>query len=243
MKITLEPRKTTWVPFIDSEAKLEIEWTAKIEYTSWSASQNSTHNVDMRYIFTNLDGAQFIPSSQLIIKEEGIPLAITETVVSPVKDRFRSERLSDPFIEINDRLASIEKSKVATKKLSKRMIERKWTETINRSIKIENKTGKNVLLKLTVVDQPAEELIFVTSTPEATKKEPPEYFYDVELARDAIQTIKIELTHKKLEKLELPPEHVKGEARRRLATANQEALYFDEYEEAEEAVQQYEEEQ
>ena len=58
MKITLEPRKTTWVPFIDSKAKLEIEWTAKIEYTSWSASQNSTHSVDMRYIFTGLDGAQ-----------------------------------------------------------------------------------------------------------------------------------------------------------------------------------------
>ena len=215
MKITLEPRKTTWVPFIDSTAKLEIEWTAKINYTGWSAHQNTTHSVDMRYIFTKLDGAQFIPSSQLIIKEEGIPLAITETVVSPVKDRFRSEKISDPFVEVNDKLASIEKSKVKSKQLSKRMIERSWTETINRSIRIENKTGKQVLLNLMVVDNPAEELIFISSTPEPTKKEPPEYIYDVKLAPDAIVTIKIELKLKKLEKLELPPDKVKVSERRR----------------------------
>ncbi len=197
------------MPFIDSAAELSIEWTAKIEYTAWSVHQNSKYSANMRYIFTGLDGAQFIPSSQLIIKEEGIPLTITETVVSPVKDRFRSEQISDPFVEINDKLASVEKNKTRTRRLSKRMIERSWTETINRTIKIENKTGKKVTLELTTVDKPAEELRFVSSDPEPSDTEPPEYIYRVELEQEEVQNIKLELTLKKLEKLELPPEQVK----------------------------------
>ena len=107
MKITLEPRKTTWVPFIDTDATLEIHWTARIEYTPHAAHQDASHAVDMRYSFSGMQGAQFIPSSQLIIKESGIPLTITESVVSPIKDRFKSERVADPFVEISDKVASI----------------------------------------------------------------------------------------------------------------------------------------
>ena len=43
-----------------------------------------------RYDFSDLKGIQFIPSSQLIIKEGGIPLAITESVVSPVISKSTS---------------------------------------------------------------------------------------------------------------------------------------------------------
>ncbi len=210
MKITLEPGKTTWVPFIESNAKVKISWTCKIEYTAYSIYNNNMHTANLRYVFSDLKGAQFIPSSQLIIKEEGIPLSITETVASPVKNKFKSEKIDDPFIEINDKIATIEKSKVISRTLSKRMIERAWTEKINRSVKIENKTGKKVLLKLSIVDKPAEELIFTSSEPAPSSKEPPEYYFDIELNEDDIKVIKLELKFKKLEKLELPPDIMKG---------------------------------
>jgi hypothetical protein len=206
MKITLEPRKTTWVPFVDCNAKLEIEWTVRIAYNKAMARENTSHSAFMRYIFNDLEGAQFVPSSQLIIKENGIPLVITQSVASPVKDRFRSERIVDPFVEIGDRVAQIEKSEVATKQLSKGVVERSWTDTINRSIRMENKTGKEVLLKLTVLDRPAEELVFVSSTPKADSKEQPEYRYNVQLKSDEVKTIKIELKLKNVEKIESPPE-------------------------------------
>ena len=206
MKITLEPRKTTWVPFIDSKARLTIHWTAKIEYTTYSAHLDTSHEVMMRYGFSGLEGAGFIPSSQVIIKENGIPLTITESVVSPVNDRFSSERVQDPFVEVTDKLASIKKSKVTSRQLSRRMIERSWSEKITRSIKIENKTGRQVSLALTVVDRPAEELVFVSSTPAPDRTEQPEYIYAVTLEPDAVQVIKVELKLKSVEKLELPPE-------------------------------------
>lgn len=209
MKITLEPRKTTWVPFLDCKAKVEMEWTARIEYSEWSVRQNSTHPVNMRYVFHIPGGNKFIPSSQLVIKEQGVPLAITQTVVTPVKDRFKSEKMVDPFVEINDRVAGIEKTKVTSRQLSKRMIERSWTETIERAIKVENKTGKTVKLSLTLTDQPASELTFSGSTPSPFSKEPPEYLFNLEMQKEEIHTIRVTFKLNKVEKIELPPEQLK----------------------------------
>jgi len=224
MKITLEPGKTTWVPFIETNAKVKIEWTCKIEYTVYSIHKNNKHTANLRYVFSDLNGAQFIPSSQLIIKEEGIPLTITETVASPAKNKFKSEKTNDPFVEINDKIATIEKSRVISKALSKRMIERTWTEKISRSVKIENKTGKKVLLKLTIVDKPAEELIFTSSEPEPEAKEPPEYYFAIKLNEDEIKVIKLELKFRKLEKLELPPDSVKSNKQNALVEQDQQAV-------------------
>ena len=93
MKITLEPRKTTWVPFVNSKAKLNREWRCRIQYGPSNVRGTTTRTVHTRYTFSALSCNYPLPSSQLIIMEQGVPLVITQTVVSAVKDRFQSEEV------------------------------------------------------------------------------------------------------------------------------------------------------
>jgi hypothetical protein len=204
MKLTLEPRKTTWVPFLDSKAQLTAEWRSRVEYHGYNARDPLTWKTRTRYTFSGLAGPTAIPSSQLIIMENGIPLTVAQTVVSAVKDRFQSEEVDDPFVVITDRLARLDKSEPKEKQLAKGLFERTWTETIERSLRIENRTGKVLKLALTVVDDPAEELTFVSAEPAAVRRAPPEYGFDIELAPDAEGTIKVVLAHKKSETIKAP---------------------------------------
>src|SRR5262245_14054429 len=109
MKLTLEPRKTTWVPFLDSTAQLRLEWRCRVEYRRHNVRDASHWKVRTRYTFSGLACEHPIPSSQLIIMEQGIPLAITQTVVSAVRDRFQSEETDDPFVVVSDKLAGLKK--------------------------------------------------------------------------------------------------------------------------------------
>jgi hypothetical protein len=136
--------------------------------------------------------------------ENGIPLTVAQTVVSAVKDRFQSEEVDDPFVVITDRVARLDKSEPKEKQLAKGLFERTWTETLERSLRIENRTGKTLRLALTVVDDPADELTFVSAEPAPVRRAPPEYGFDVELAPDAEGTIKVVLAHKKSETIKAP---------------------------------------
>lgn len=206
MKLTLEPRKTTWVPFIDSTAQLKVLWRCRVEYRPHNVRDTLTWTVRTRYVISGLRCDHSIPSSQLILMEQGIPLAITQTVVSAVKDRFQSEEMDDPFVVIIDKLAGLKKSEPSEKRLSKGLLERSWVDTIERSLRIENKTGKVVSLVLTVVDYPAEELEFVSSAPEPARSAPPEYTFDLELPVDQEISLKVLLKQARKETIHVPIE-------------------------------------
>lgn len=208
MKLTLEPRKTTWVPFVDSVAQLKVLWRCRVEYRPHNARDTLTWAVRTRYVLSGLRCDHSIPSSQLILMEQGIPLAITQTVASAVKDRFQSEEMDDPFVVIIDKLAGLKKSEPRENRLGKGLLERSWVETIERSLRIENKTGKPVSLSITVVDHPAEELEFASATPEPNRSAPPEYTFDLELAVDQEFTLKVALKQARKETIRVPVEKV-----------------------------------
>jgi len=83
-RISLEPRKTTWVRFIDQTATMDVERTCDVAYASHNVLSNMDHGVDMRYLFSGLKGDTSIPSSQLIIKERGISLGALLASSGPV---------------------------------------------------------------------------------------------------------------------------------------------------------------
>jgi hypothetical protein len=210
VKLTIEPRKTTWVPFLDCNAQLKSEWRCRVEYRAYNVRDAATWRTRTRYTFSGLSGITSIPSSQLIIMEQGIPLTVTQTVVSAVKDRFQSEEVDDPFVVITDRVAGLKKSELVEKQLAKGLLERTWVETIERSLKVENKTGKLLQLALTVVDHPADELRFVAAEPMPLRSSPPEYSFDIALAPDQEGTLKVILTLDKRETIRTP----RGEGQR-----------------------------
>jgi hypothetical protein len=219
MKLTLEPRKTTWVSFLDSTAQLKMEWKCRAEYRAHNVRDTLTWQTFTRYTFTGLKAEHAMPSSQLIMMEQGIPLAITQSVVSAVKDRFQSELIQDPFVVITDKLASLKKKDMIEKRLAKGLVERSWVEVIERSLRVENRTGKPLTLALTVVDHAAEEVEFVSSEPAPALVQKPEVTFEVRLAPDQEQTVRVTLTLGRHESIRTPISHTKDSD---LARANEE---------------------
>jgi hypothetical protein len=165
----------------------------------------------MKYLFTNLKSGKCIPSSQLIIKEGGIPVSITQTVVSLSPDKFSSATTYDPFVEIEDKVAKVDKSKVKEKKLSKRLIERTWSETVKRVIKIENKTGKKILVELSVFENPADDILFTSSSPKPERSTPPERYWAIQLKKEQEKIITLTFSVQRKENIRLPPDKtIKG---------------------------------
>jgi len=209
-KITLEPQKTTWVRFIDEKAKMKVERGCKVYYYKDNIRSNMTHSVDMKYLFSGLKGGKCIPSSQLIIKEKGIPTTITQTAISMDPTKFTSLTTCDAFVEINDNVASVEKSKVREKKLSRRVIERAWEETVSRNIKFKNKTGKKIMIELAVFENPADDILFQSSNPKPTRTSPPERGWEVKMDKDDEKVIAVKFVVKRVETIKLPPDKTIG---------------------------------
>lgn len=217
MKISIDSRRSTWVPFIDTHADLTISWRSRAEYSMHNIFQAQRWTVHTRYLFSGLSTEHAIPSSQLIIKENGIPLTITQSVASALKDRFQSEEIEDPFVEITDKLADVSKTEEQQKELTPGLIELSWTETITRQLKLENKTGKKVLLAFTVVDNPAESLVFIRSEPSPESKEAPEYHFSIPLAIDEEKSMQVILQINRKKSIQAPVEKPKQQMRRRAA--------------------------
>jgi hypothetical protein len=209
-KVTLEPQKTTWVKFIDEKATMKVERTCKVYYYKDSILENTTQSVEMKYLFSGLKGGKCIPSSQLIIKEKGIPVTITQTAISMDPTKFSSMTTSDAFVEISDDVASVEKSKVKEKKLSRRVIEREWEETVTRVIKIKNKTGKKVALDMSIFENPADGILFESSNPKPNKTTPPERKWEIRMPKEDEKIVSIKFKVKRIEQIRLPPDKSGG---------------------------------
>ena len=209
-KVTLEPQKTTWVRFIDEKATMKVERHCKVYYFKDNILENTTQSVEMKYLFSGLKGGRCIPSSQLIIKEKGIPVTITQTAISMDPTKFTSMTTSDPFVEISDDVASVEKSKVKEKKLSRRVIEREWVETVTRVIKVKNKTGKKVALDLSVFENPADSILFESSNPKPNKTTPPERNWEIKMGKDEEKILSIKFKVRRIEQIRLPPDKSGG---------------------------------
>ena len=124
---------------------------------------------------------------------------------------FSSATTYDPFVEIEDKVAKVDKSKVKEKKLSKRLIERTWSETVKRVIRIENKTGKKILVELSVLENPADDILFTSSSPKPDKSTPPERHWAIDLKKEQEKIITLTFSVQRKENIRLPPDKtIKG---------------------------------
>ncbi len=203
-KITLEPRKTTRVPFIYDKAKMKTEHRLHIQFYGADILTTAARMALIRYSFTGLTSGKPIPASQLIIKEKGLPQTIAQTEPSAMPDKFNSQWVDDPLVEIMDRVSKVEQTKFEEKKLSNRVIERVREDTVTRAIRMVNKTGKPVTMKLEIEDAPASGLQFVSAEPSPTTIRAPEYIWEFSMAKEEERIVLVKFNFKRTERIELP---------------------------------------
>jgi hypothetical protein len=203
-RITLEPRKTTRVPFLTGKAKMKTEHKLHISYYGEDVLQSMDRSAQIRYTFTGLTSGKPIPGSQLIIKEKGLPQTIARAEPSAIPDKFHSIWVEDPLVEISDRVAKVEQTKFEEKKLSNRLIERVREEAVTRNIRVQNKTGKAVHIRLEIEDSPANGLVFKNAEPAPNASRPPEQIWELNIAKEADVSVSMKLNLKRTERIELP---------------------------------------
>jgi hypothetical protein len=235
MKITLEPRKETRVPFLRSPATMNMEHRIEIAYSTYSVKDNSTPTVNMRYMISGIRTDRTIPPSQLVILQQGVPVTVTHMAGSPAPGKLHSTWVDDPLVEVLDRVSRVEKKRTREKRLSSRVIERFTDEIVTRQVKIENKTGKALEMELTVQEDPASGITFVEAKPAPKSSQPPEHHWELSIPVEGVATVAITLEVKRVEKIELPPDRIGGDRKPRgenydlddiLTQAVQEEPYF-----------------
>ncbi len=205
-KITLEPRKTTRVPFISDKAKMKTEHKLHIQFYGADVLIAQNRTAMIRYCFMGMKSGKPIPASQLIIKEKGLPQTIAETEPSAMPDKFNSQWVDDPLVEITDRVSKVEQMKLEEKKLSNRVIERVREDNVTRAIRMVNKTGKPMTMRLEIEDAPASGLQFISAEPKPTNMRPPEYIWEFSMAKEEERTVTVKFNFKQTERIELPAE-------------------------------------
>ena len=136
-------------------------------------------------------------------KEKGY-LTYDEVNSALPDDLVSSEKIDDPFVEVRDNVANVEKSDLVEKMHSKTMLERTWTEAVTRAIKIKNKNDREIDLTLKVLDNPAQELTFQESTPKPTREQAPEYIFELKVEPEGEIILNIRFTLQKKETIKIP---------------------------------------
>ncbi len=206
MRITLHPRKTTRVPFLKSTSKVRLEHRLQLEYLPGAVKENYQPTPDMRYLLSGLPPNEAVPPSELIVFQKGIPVTTTTTKGTPGTGKLESAWMTDPLVEISDKVAGVTKVRQDEKRLSARVIERYTEETVVRMLKVENRTGKRVSLRLLLLERPSDGIMFTSAEPKPNRSSPPEHEWDLDVPVEGAATVTITLATKLLEKIELPPD-------------------------------------
>ncbi len=198
MKATLYPRKKIRLEWFKFESvPFEINRETEIKYAVSSAQYDKlTHMTKIQYIFNNLN--KDIPQTDLIVMEKGLPTLYSRTPGS-VAGKLSSEKHDDTSIEINDLLVKVERGKEEIKREPpehpdpriKEIETRRRKDLIQRKITLKNISNKRVQnLKLKYIE--VKEVRYESSVPEPTKKDLPEYIWEISLDPD--QSTSVELS-------------------------------------------------
>lgn len=213
MKITLQPRKTIRVPFLRSRSKVRLEHKLTVEYLPHSIKENEAPVPVMRYCLSDIQTKDAIPPSEMIVLQKGIPVMVTTTKGTPGTGKLESAWMSDPLLEVSDKVAGVKKLKQEEKRLSARVIERYVEETVVRALRISNKTGRPVNLLVQFQERPSDGIFFNSADPKPTKSAPPEHDWELQVPVEGEKVVTLNLTCKTLEKIELPPDRPAAHAR------------------------------
>ena len=217
MKAKLESRKSVrinWfkqeeVPFIK---KRTIQWS----YTNYNIEVDEIiPDVNLEHIFSGLKNP--IPGTNIIIFADGLPHAYMHTNGS-VGDKFSTDKELDTDLEAIDRIVRIDRGE---EKVSKKPVapheahmykeiqihERK--DKIIRKITLKNDTQK-IMKDIEIIFIETKEIRFLSSNPEPSVKDIPEYKWKVEIPAESSVAIELTLERfiKNTYKIEKPKEKV-----------------------------------
>jgi hypothetical protein len=198
MKATLESRKSVRLGWLKlDKVTFNILRTADWNYNLGSVEQDhSTISVYMQYAFLNI--SQAVPKTNIIIFEQDLPQSYTKTEGS-IGDKFLTEKAFDTDITITDRIVKVEQGeeKITTKpvlphetQLYKEIQIHERTDKVYRKITFKNETAQAISnIEATFIEN--KEIRFLSSNPDPSKTDAPEYKWNLTIPADA--SISIEL--------------------------------------------------
>jgi len=198
MKATLESRKSVRLGWL----KLDNVKFNKLRTANWNYNLNTveqdqtTISMYMQYSFLNIN--QAVPKTNIISFEQELPQSYTKTEGS-IGDKFLTEKTYDTDITIMDRIVKVEQGeeKITTKPVLphetqqyKEIQIHERTDKVYRKITFKNETAQ-VISNIEGNFIENKEIRFISSNPNPSKKDAPEYKWNLSIPADA--SISIEL--------------------------------------------------
>jgi len=214
MKANIPTRKKIKLNWFKANADLTIDRKIDIQYNANNITANKLNwDVIVKYILVKEGVAKEIPiNSPMTLYKGGLPFLFLSTA-NTIGNKTISEDLIDDDIKVDDDIINIQEGETKVTyedaKDPKQHIEvRTRYDKITRRITIENKLENSI--KLLLKYKQTKDVSFVTSNPEPTKIEEPEYSFEISIPSEDKFRLNLELKAKMVSRVtKLKPEFLK----------------------------------
>ncbi|MBY9006065.1 MAG: hypothetical protein KGD63_04850 [Candidatus Lokiarchaeota archaeon] len=200
MKANVPTRKKIKLNWFKSKCNLNIEREIKIQYTAINVSYNKiSWDVIIRYILVKQGGMKEIPvNSPMTLYKDNLPFLFLSTA-GTIGNKIISEDLIDDDIKVDDDVVNInegiEKVTYEDARDPKEHIEvRTRLDNVTRKITIENKLNDDINLLFDF--KQTKDIVFVSSEPEPSEIEEPNYKYQINIPSEQKNSIILEIKAK-----------------------------------------------
>ena len=198
MRASLYSRKNVRIQWFNlKEVPFSIERKLEISYSTSSVESNiNNYTPNIQYVFTQVANTT-IPYSDIIVFENNLPTTYAKTTGSK-GNKFSTEPQSDPIVTVADRIVELEKGKENISREPptfpnpriKEIEIREREDTVKRKISFKNDSNDKIdHLEFKLVE--TKDVRFVSSTPEAMKKDPPEYSWTFSIEPESTYSIEL----------------------------------------------------
>ncbi|MBY8982393.1 MAG: hypothetical protein KGD57_05565 [Candidatus Lokiarchaeota archaeon] len=216
MKANVPTRKKIKLDWFKSKCNLNIEREIKIQYTAVNVSYNKINwDVIIRYILIKEGEVKEIPiNSPMTLYKDNLPFLFLNTA-GTIGNKIISEDLIDDDIKVDDDVVNIiegiEKVTYEDARDPKEHIEvRTRHDKVTRKITIENKLNDDIGLILDF--KQTKDISYVSSEPEPSEIEEPNYKYHINIPSEQKYSIILEIKAKIVSRVtKTKPEYLKKE--------------------------------
>ncbi len=216
MRANVPTRKKIKINWFKSKCEFNIEREINIQYTASTVSYNKINwDVIVKYVLIKEGESKEIPTnSPMTLYKDNLPFLFLNTA-STIGNKIISEDLIDDDIKVDDDVINVVEGEAKVTyedaRDPKEHIEvRTRYDKITRKITIENKLDNGIDLILDF--KQTKDVTFVKSEPEPSKKEEPNFKYNINVPSEEKSSVILELQAKIVFRVtKIKPEFIKLE--------------------------------
>lgn len=220
MRASLRSRKNVRIKWFDlANTPFSIERKLEISYSTSSVENNvNNYTPSFQYNFIDIKQTQ-IPRSDIIIFEDNLPSTYALTLGSK-GNKFSTDPQNDPIVVVTDRIIELAKGKENISREPptypnpriKEIEIRERQDHVRRKISFKNDSSEKIEhFELKLVE--TKDVRFLEATPEAIKKDPPEYSWTFSIEPEATYSIEMKFQTQIRKTFEIEKEPPQGRDR------------------------------